>query len=125
MSPLRCMAKCMVINFLVILSVCVNSTSIYFENYLIIPFMRFLLQCLASRNFLILLGYFLLTSFISIYFIVSTFNIPRYYQFSLLKIIIFLIVVIIIIVSLRDYHTSSDWWSIITIILLFVSFSHY
>ena len=75
LSHLGCKALCIVISFLVLLSVCLSSSLIYFKNcpeypisgtaQLFIPLMRFLLQSLVSRCFLVLLKYFFLFFFLS------------------------------------------------------------
>ena len=67
-------ALCIIINFLVLWSICLIFTIVHFKkgpeylakeaDLLFIPLMRFLLQSLVSRSFLVLLKYFLLPFFL-------------------------------------------------------------
>ena len=81
-SSLECNALCMVINFLVLWSICLSSSLVHFKkrpNYLMrdtaqvfIPLIRFLLDSFVSSSILILLRYsILIFSFISTCLMVS------------------------------------------------------
>ena len=85
MLSLGCKNLCIIVSFLVLLSICWSSSKVYFKNgskYLIrsiaqlfIPLMRFLLQSLVLRRFLVCLRYsFFIFSFMSTCLMVSTSN---------------------------------------------------
>ena len=100
-SSLGCKALCMVISFLILWSICLSSSLLYFKKgfeYLtwgtalvFIPFIRFLLYSLLSSSFLVLLRYsFFNFSFISTCLMVSASNIPKYSYVSFsLNVLIF------------------------------------
>ena len=83
----------MVISFLVLWSICLSSSLVYFKNgpeYLtrntaqvFIPLIRSQFHSFVSSNFLVHLRYsFLIFSFISSCFMLSAFNIPKYLYIS-------------------------------------------
>ena len=85
MSFLRYKALCIVINFIVLKSICHNTSLVYFNNgpeyitritaQVFIPLIRFLLLSLVSRSFRVCLRYaFLVFSFISTCLIVICFQ---------------------------------------------------
>ena len=86
-SSLGCKASCIVISFLLLLSIRRNSSLVLFKNgpeYLtsgsaqvFIPLMRFMLQSLLSNSFLVWLRYLIIFSFISNCFMLSASNIPK------------------------------------------------
>ena len=80
---------CIVISFLVLRFLCLSASFVHFKNgpkylssetsQMFIPLMRFLLQSLVSRSFLVLLRYsFLNFPFIFLCLMVSASNIPKY-----------------------------------------------
>ena len=97
-----CKVPCIVISFLVLLSICLNSSLVHYKNgtgyftwvtaQVFIPLIRFLLYSFISGSFLVLLRYsFFYFSFISTCFIVSAFNIHKYLYVSFFSgILIFL-----------------------------------
>ena len=90
---LGCDALCMVISFLVLLSICLRSSLVHSKNaseYLtrgtaqvFIPLIRFLLHSFVSSRFLVFVRYsFLIFSFISTCFMVSASKMPKYFYVS-------------------------------------------
>ena len=88
-SSLGCNALCMVISFLVLLSICLSSSLVHLRNgpeYLMrvtsqvfIPLISFLLESFVSSSFLVFLRYsFWILFFISICLIVLASKIPKY-----------------------------------------------
>ena len=92
LSP-ECKKLCKVNNFLVLWSICLSYSLVHFKNgqeyfttgtvQVYIPVMRFLLQSLVSRSFLILQRHsFLMFSLISVCLLVSVSNIYKFFKFS-------------------------------------------
>ena len=85
-SFLRCKAYCIVINFLIFWSICQSSFINHLKNcleyltrentQLFISLMKYLLKCLVSRSFLVLLR--CTFPFISACLMVSVSNVPKY-----------------------------------------------
>ena len=99
MSSLEYKAQCMVINFLVLWSMYLSSSLVHFRNgpeyltggtaQMFIPFMRLLLLSLALRSFLVLLRYsFLIFFFFQLCLMVSTSNLPKFWFFYDLEVLI-------------------------------------
>ena len=94
MPSFGCKALCIVMSFLVLMSICGNSSLVHFKNgpeyitrrtaQVFIILMKFLLQSLVSRSFLVWLrNSFLILSFISACMTLSAFSIPKNLSFSL------------------------------------------
>ena len=93
MSSLVCRALCKVMSFLVLLSICLSSSFVHFQNGLELltrgsaqlfnPFLRFLWYSLASSNFDVLLRYSFKFFFFHIYlYDLSASSIPKYFYVS-------------------------------------------
>ena len=116
-SSLGYKALCITISFLVLWFICLSSSLVRFKNgseYLkdgtalvFIPLMRFLLQSLVSRSFLVCLGYF--SNFF--FFHLRLFD-GVCFQYSQVH-VIFFVFFFFFFFFLRVFHISVSWWSFI------------
>ena len=100
----QCKALCIVMNFLVIWSICLRSSFVCFEKF--IPLIKFLFLSLVFRIFLARLRYFSFFSFISTFMLVSASNIPEYiYSFIRHEKFISRLVVLFLLLFLFSYFS--------------------